>query len=108
MAAAQKKLLAVDTNFLFDLARGEPFAKDFKNLFQRLGFQLLVPPTVVREIVIASEDDSQEKRVLGQKAAQNLIRWGVQPFAISPVDDFISERFSGRLREKGLLPFEEI
>jgi rRNA-processing protein FCF1 len=62
-ATGQKKLLALDTNFLFDLARAESFARDFKDLFHRLGFQLLVPPTVVGEIAIASEDDSEEFKI---------------------------------------------
>ena len=107
-AAGQKKLLALDTNFLFDLAGEESFAKDFKDLFQRLGFQLLVPPTVVREIAMACEDDSEEKRALTRKAAKKLIRWGIQPFAVNSVGDFIAERFSGLLRDKGLLPYEEV
>ena len=72
-ATGQKKLLALDTNFLFDLARERSFARDFKDLFHRLGFQLLVPPTVVVEIAMAGENDSEEKRVLARKASKNLI-----------------------------------
>lgn len=108
VATGKKKLLAVDTNFLFDLARAESFAKDFKDLFQRLGFQLLVPPTVVGEVVIASEDDTEEKRVLAGEILKNLIAWGIQPFAVNSVGDAIAERFSQHLREKGLLPFSEV
>jgi len=107
-AKGQKKRLALDTNFLFDLARAEPFAKDFKGFFHQLGFQLFVPPTVVREMAMAGEDDSEEKRALSQLASKNLIRWGIQPFAVSDVGDFIAEQFSEGLREKGLLPFDEV
>jgi predicted nucleic acid-binding protein len=106
-ATGQKKLLALDTNFLFDLARAESFARDFKDLFRRLGFQLFVPPTVVGEIAIASEDDLEEKRALARKASKNLIGWGIQPFAVSSVGDFIAQRFSEGLRDKGLLPIDE-
>ena len=107
-ATGQKKLLALDTNFLLDLARKELFAESFKDLFRRLGFQLLVPPTVVAEIAIASEDDSDEKRLLAREVLRNLIRWGIQPFPVNSAGEFIAERFSERLREKGLLPFEEV
>ncbi|HEX4123011.1 MAG TPA: type II toxin-antitoxin system VapC family toxin [Verrucomicrobiae bacterium] len=107
-AKGQKKLLALDTNFLLDLARKELFAEDFRDFFRRLGFQLLIPPTVVAEIAVASEDDSDEKRVLALKVSRNLIRWGLQPFPVNSAGEFIAERFSARLREKGLLPFDEI
>jgi predicted nucleic acid-binding protein len=107
-AKGQKKLLALDTNFLFDLARAESFASDFKDLFHRLGFQLLIPPTVVREIAMAGEDASEEKRDLAREASTKLIGWGIQPFAVNSVGDFIAERFSERLRDKGLLPFDEV
>ena len=49
-ATGQKKLLALDTNFLFDLAAEEDFAEDFKEFFQHLGFQLLIAPMVVSEL----------------------------------------------------------
>jgi predicted nucleic acid-binding protein len=104
----QKKLLALDTNFLFDLARAESFARDFKDLFQQLGFQLLIPPTVVREIAVAIEDNSEEKRTLAREALKSLMGWGIQPFALNSVEDFIAQRFSDGLRDKGLLPFEEV
>jgi hypothetical protein len=45
-AKGQKKRLALDTNFLLDLARTELFAEDFKDLLRRLGSQLLIPTMV--------------------------------------------------------------
>jgi predicted nucleic acid-binding protein len=107
-ATGQRKLLALDTNFLFDLARAEPFARHFKDFFQHLGFHLLVPPTVVGEVAMASEDDSKEKRQLAREASKNLIRWDIKPFAVNSVGDFIAEQFSEKLRHKGLLPYEEV
>ena len=107
-ARGQKKLLALDTNFLFDLAGEEDFAEDFKEFFQHLGFQLLIAPMVVSELAIACEDSSEEKRTLAQKALKNLIDWNIKPFAVNSVGDFIAERFSQSLRDKGLLPFEEV
>jgi len=57
---------------------------------------------------MAGEDDSEEKRALARKASKNLIGWGIQPFAVNSVGEFIAERFSECLREKGLLPYDEI
>jgi predicted nucleic acid-binding protein len=107
-ATGQKKRLALDTNFLLDLARAETFARDFKDIFRHLGFQLLIPPMVVREIAFASEDDSEETRILARGVSKNLIAWGIHPFTVNSVGDFIAERFSERLREKGLLPFDQV
>jgi isopentenyl diphosphate isomerase/L-lactate dehydrogenase-like FMN-dependent dehydrogenase len=87
---------------------GGDFAEDFKEFFQRLGFQLLIAPMVVRELAIASEDSSEEKRKLAQKALKSIIDWNIKPFAVNSVGDFIAERFSESLRDKGLLPREEV
>ena len=57
---------------------------------------------------MAGEDDSEEKRALAREASNNLIGWGIQPFAVNSVGDFIAERFSERLRDKGLLPHDEV
>ncbi len=107
-APGQKKLLALDTNFLFDLAGEESFAGDFKDLFQRLGFQLLIPPTVVEELALTSEDEDEGKRVLAQKALRHLSQWNIRPFELGSVEQDIAEKFSERLREKGLLPVAEM
>src|SRR5665213_630320 len=107
-AKGQNKHLALVTYFLLDFARVENFARDFKELFQRLGFQLLIPPTVVMEIAIASEDASDEKRLLAREVSKNLIRWGIHPFAVDSPGEFIAERFSATLRDKGLLPFDGV
>ena len=104
----QKKSLALDTNFLFDLAKGESFAEDFKEFFQRLGFRFFIPPTVVMELSIASEDEDEEKRKLAKIALSRLIDWQIQPFGMKSVGDDIAEKFSALLRGKGLLPFEEV
>ncbi len=104
----QKKLLALDTNFLLDLAAEEPFAHDFKEFFQRLGFQFLVPPAVVMELAFAAEEENGEKPALARRALDSFTRWRIQPFGMTAVETDIAEIFSQRLREKGLLPFEEV
>jgi rRNA-processing protein FCF1 len=104
----KKKLLALDTNFLLDLAQEEPLARDFIEFFQRIGFQFLVPPTVVMELTFAAAEERGETRALARRALKNFNRWRIQPFDMTPVEADITEVFSQRLREKGLLPFDEV
>ena len=63
---------------------------------------------VVSELAIATENSSEEKRTLAQKALKNLIGGKIKPFAVNSVGDFIAERFSQSVRDKRLLPFEEV
>jgi predicted nucleic acid-binding protein len=50
MEASPKKSLALDTNFLLDLAEEQDFAHEFKEEFASRGYSLLIPPTVVAEL----------------------------------------------------------
>lgn len=45
--AAQKKLLAADSNLLFDLAEKKDFALTFLEVAKEKSFTLQLPPTVV-------------------------------------------------------------
>ena len=49
-APVQKKLLALDTNLLFDLAAEKDFAHTFREVYQKRGYSLVVPPTVIQEL----------------------------------------------------------
>jgi hypothetical protein len=46
--AAQKKQLSLDANFVFDLAADKDFAHDFREIFQRKGYALALPPTAAQ------------------------------------------------------------
>ena len=107
-ATGPKKLLALDTNFLLDLAKEEPFAHDFRMFFQRIGFQFLVPPTVVMELTFAAEEEAGKMQASARRALNNFPHWDIQPFGMTGIQADITEIFSQRLREKGLLPFEEV
>ena len=48
--AAQKKQLSLDANFVFDLAADKDFAHDFREIFQRKGYALVLPPTTAHEL----------------------------------------------------------
>jgi hypothetical protein len=44
-APGKKKLLALDTNLLFDLAADKDFAHTFREVYQERGYSLVVPPS---------------------------------------------------------------
>ncbi len=50
MEASSRKRLSLDTNVLFDLADRKDFAHDFREAYQRKGYALVIPPTVVAEL----------------------------------------------------------
>jgi len=66
VAPAQKKLLALDTNLLFDLAAEKDFAHAFREVYQERGYSLVVPPTVCRNSwslrAVGSVDRNRAKR----------------------------------------------
>jgi hypothetical protein len=107
MAGAQNKLLALDANILFDLAAGKEFAHDFRETFLSKGYALLVPPTVVQELVHFFDDGSRQQSTLAEKALRSMLSWRIKPFDLVAVGHGITERFYERLVKKGLLPTEE-
>jgi predicted nucleic acid-binding protein len=110
MAAARaKKELALDSNVLFDLADGREFAHALLEILREQGFKLVVPPTVVQEIVLIAGDirEATNKRDLATKALENMLDWGIVPYDLRSVGHGITEQFAKCLIHKGLLPVEE-
>lgn len=109
MAANSKKRAALDTNVLMDLARGSDFAQEFRESFQRLGYELWVPPTVGVELDILSQfGDAHERRAASIALQIAISQWHCRPFALNSVQHAIADRFADRLTERGLLPECEI
>ena len=50
MAASPRKQLALDANVLLDLAEGKDFAHEFREEFQRRGYEFLLSPTAAVEL----------------------------------------------------------
>jgi predicted nucleic acid-binding protein len=97
----------LDANLLFDLAGEKLFAQEFRGFFQEHGFTLYVPPTVLEELAFFTEDPDGRKSALAFRALSGIVEWGLVLWQMKPVGEDITERFSDRLREKGLLPDEE-
>lgn len=111
---AEKKStrLAVDTNFLLDLADDTAASWEaLETIRRRLPEPLiLIPPTVIDELVAAHDDpaDAEEQR-LARIALTNLrTKWKFRPMDLEPVGHGIVERIAANIRERGYLPAEEI
>src|ERR1035437_675168 len=103
-APAQKKLLALDTNLLFDLAAKKDFAHAFREVYQERGYSLVVPPTVIPELTYYALVKQCAETPLALKALQQMRAWGLTPFDLKSVGHGITEQFSEKLMRLGLLP----
>lgn len=105
----QRKLLSLDANLVFDLARGSDFAHEFRETFQAKGYGLVLPPTAIYELhVIRMEGGSAVERELARTGLVNLKQWGIQPFDLDSTAEGIAEQFAHRLLDRRLLPTDEL
>ena len=105
----QRKLLSLDANLVFDLAREKEFAHEFREVFLAKGYSLLLPPTATYELhVIRAEGESAAEREWARVALLQLTRWGIQPFDLDSTSEAIAEHFARGLLQKKLLPEEEL
>ncbi len=95
---------ALDTNVLIDLGEGLPFAQRFLAAFRKSG--LLVPPTVVQELVAISMSEKPAAKFAGI-ALSNMRRWDILPYDLQAVGHGITEVNARKLMESQLLPDEE-
>jgi len=104
--------VAVDVNVLINFANKDEVVIDcLRTIKQRLpNPQIIVPPTVILELTHISEfDDEPKVRALAKLAVESLVDpWGFLPINCVPVGHGIVEQIGRRIREKGLLPEEEI
>lgn len=107
MAASPKKLLALDTNLLLDLAGEKDFAHEFKEEFSRRGYAPLVPPTVVAELAFFSSLKDAPQQELATAALEKFGVWKCQPFTLSSTQLAIALRFAARLMDSSLIPETE-
>jgi predicted nucleic acid-binding protein len=103
-APGPKKLLALDTNLLFDFAAGEDFAHTFREVYQERGYSLVVPPTAIQELAFYALEKQCAETPLALKALQKLRSWNLSPFDLKSVGHGITEQFSEKLLRIGLLP----
>lgn len=107
MAASPKKSLALDTNLLLDLAGEKDFAHEFKEEFASRGYALLVPPTVVAELVFFAWLKDAPQHEIANVALDKMSVWECQPFTLSSTQLAIAMRFAVRLMESSFIPETE-
>src|ERR1700720_4458282 len=106
--AAQKKRLSLDANVVFDLAGGQDFAHEFREIFKSKGYALVLPPTAVHELhVIFTDADGEAERELARKGLSHLKQWGIRPFELDSAGEAVCEQFVRDLLRQRLIPEEE-
>lgn len=108
MAEGQKKQLALDTNFLLNLAGQAGFSQELQEVFQAKGYAFRVPPTVMVELRLLSGNAVEpHKRELAEVALSKLREWDLAPYALPSAQRIIPRRFAAGLITRGLIPEDE-
>ena len=103
-------LLAVDTNFLMDLARPRDVALDALEIIRRRvrGLQILVTPTVFGEITdLAVDERAPATRVCARKAISSMRVWDMFPIETTDLQATIAGFAANKLITQGVIPLEE-
>lgn len=112
MAATTNRpqLVAVDANVLFDLADDLDDVVDAVSVIRdRLrDARLLIPPTAQHELANWALRGDGQKRESARKAIRLSQSWRIIPAQFIAVRHGIAERIAERLRERGLIPDEEM
>ena len=103
--------LAVDTNFLLDLALPKDVTHDaLDTMRERIkSAEIIVPPTVVHEITYMATDGDHEMRPRAMKVARLLVpSWRFTPIKeLNWAQEIMAEKIAEDLREKNVLPGAE-
>jgi hypothetical protein len=107
---ARSTLVAVDTNFLLDLAGEVAFCHEALDVMRRRlpALAVLVPPTTLDELGHAANKPNPLGRH-ARHALQRILRpWKFRPVDFGPVQHGIAERIGEHIRAKLFLPASEI
>jgi rRNA-processing protein FCF1 len=102
--------VAVDTNVVLLLAAEDADTIDAWDIIRRRiqTAQFLVPPTVFLELVFKSRQGEDNIQQTARKALLGFTtRWHLRPSVLNDLHQQIDQRAADRLRERGLLPWEE-
>ena len=103
-------LIAVDTNFLLDLADGDERCIDCLDELRSKGKKVtfLVLPTVLQELAYLNRNGKPAAQKLAKVALSSiLLKWGFNLATTVPVDHGIVEIIGNELRAKEILPDKE-
>jgi rRNA-processing protein FCF1 len=104
---AAKKFVALDTNFVLDLAGRDPAAKKLAEVLQARRFSLLITDTVIQELADKAEDEKDEAHEEAVFALAHIREWKITPVLLKPLQRGYAEQFSEYVRRQGLLNTSE-
>jgi predicted nucleic acid-binding protein len=108
-ASLSAKRLALDTNVLFDLANDAQFAHGFREVFQRLGFSLEVPPRVISELVRFRANGNDLEQAAASRALHSMrALWGLEPIMLRDVEQKYKKNFIIDAEDAAILPPREV
>ena len=99
-------LLAVDTNFLMDIARPREMTLDAHEVIQRRarGAQVVATLTVLDELDHKAHNDPDgETRAHARTAMTNMRAWGVLPVELTDSQERIADSIADKLRRQGII-----
>ena len=102
--------LAVDTNFMMNLARPSEVALDALDVIRRRarGSRVFVTSTVLDELVCKIKNDPDfQTRAHARKAMESMKAWGVLPVALPAPQALIARSITNKLLVQGVIPWEE-
>jgi predicted nucleic acid-binding protein len=105
--AVGKKLIALDTNVVLDLAGRDPSAHELRCVLQNAGYTLVITPTVVQELAALIEDPSADGHADASDASQHIQEWQIIPQPLPNLRYGLAEQFSEYVRKLGILPMRE-
>src|SRR5665213_711527 len=109
--APKLMLVAIDTNVLINRADDNEDVIDcIETIRRRLtNPKIIVLPTVILELLHISECHDPPEKALAKKALLSVIDpWHFQPINYIPAGHGIVEQIGRKIREKGLIPEEEV
>lgn len=107
MASKSSPQVAVDTNFLLDLAEGKDIYLDALQVLIERGCKLVATPTVLQELAYLAQYGDKPERGLAMTALGNYLEWGFRPIVLSPVQNGYVEIIGDEIRARGIIPHEE-
>jgi len=103
--------IAVDTNFLLDLALPKDVTHDaLETMRERIkAAEIILPPTVVHEITYMATDGDHEMHARAIKVIPNIVHtWHLTPInGLSEMQEAVAEDIASDLRRKRVLPNAE-
>jgi len=103
--------LAVDTNFVLDLARQRDVAHDALEVIRRRirGAQIVVVPTTLDELInkANNDPDSKQRECAGRALARMRREWGMVTVELGDLQNITARFIANKLLDQRVIPLKE-